>query len=141
MEKINVIYVRFDKNLDYKQVVNSYPIHKILESTFGDTPNMVSPKKYTFSREKLGEFIQDQYSKSKEYVVDETILPSHIITDYFKNVGVIEDFTSRKLVLKDWESEILLDDHLVTVNFGDIVLGVFATEYDFEHIIDELKDE
>ena len=136
-DQLNIIYVRFDKNLDYKAVVNSQPIHQFLETVYGDTPHMVSPTKFQFDRDKLGVFIQDQYSKSKEYVVDETILPSHIITDYFKNVGVIEDFTSRKLVLKEWESEILLDDHLVTVNFGDTILGVFATEYDFEHIIQE----
>ena len=43
-----------------------------------------------------------------------------------------------KLDLVEFETELLLDDHIVTVNSGDRVLGVFATELDFEHIIDEL---
>lgn len=123
METVNVIYVRFDKNLDYKQVVNSYPIHKILESTFGDTPHMVTPKKFTFDRDVLGRYIQDQYNSSKDYVVETRSLPASINPDF---------------TLKEFEPDVLLDDHLVTVNCGDKVLGVFATEYDFEKIIDEL---
>ena len=35
-EELNVVYVRFDKSLDYKIVVNSFPIKKFLESAFGD---------------------------------------------------------------------------------------------------------
>lgn len=124
METVNVIFVRFDKDqIDYKQIVNSYPIKLFLESAFGDFPNPISPKKYTFDRDVLGRYIQDQYNSSKEYVVETRSIPASI------NPG----FT-----LKEFEPNVLLDDHLVTVNSGDKVLGVFATEDDFGKIVNEL---
>ena len=43
-----------------------------------------------------------------------------------------------KLELIEFETEFLLDDHIVTVNAGDRVLGVFATEDDFGKIVSAL---
>ena len=131
---IEVVYVRFDKNLDYKEVVNSYPIKKFLESAFGDFPNMISPTKFEFDRDKLGEFIQDQYDKSKEYIIERRRIPSQINEDYYKNLNE----SGEDLTIVEFEPDTLLDDHLVTVNNGDKVLGVFATENDFKHILDEI---
>ena len=131
---IEVVYVRFDKNLDYKEVVNSFPIKKFLETVFGDFPDMVSPKKFEFDRDQLGEFIQDEYDMSKEYVIDVKKVPEIITNEYYKTIGE----EGEPLTLVEFETELLLDDHIVTVNRGDKVLGVFATEDDFRHIIDEL---
>ena len=122
---MNVVYVRFDKTLDYKAVVNSFYIKKFLETVFGEFPDMVSPTKFKFDRDTLAEFIQNEYNMSKEYIVDSKSFPTTIHYD-------------EKLDLVEFETELLLDDHIVTVNSGDKVLGVFATELDFEHIIDEL---
>ena len=122
---MNIVYVRFDKNLDYKAVVNSFYIKKFLETVFGEFPDMVSPTKFKFDRDTLAEFIQNEYNMSKEYIVDSKSFPTTIPYD-------------EKLDLVEFETESLLDDHIVTVNAGDRVLGVFATELDFEHIIDEL---
>ena len=131
---IEVVYVRFDKNLDYKEVVNSYPIKKFLESAFGDFPNMISPTKFEFDRDKLGEFIQDQYDRSKEYIIERRRIHSQINEDYYKNLNE----SGEDLTIVEFEPDTLLDDHLVTVNNGDKVLGVFATENDFKHILDEI---
>ena len=122
---MNIVYVRFDKNLDYKAVVNSFYIKKFLETVFGEFPDMVSPTKFKFDRDTLAEFIQNEYNMSKEYIVGSKSFPTTIPYD-------------EKLDLVEFETESLLDDHIVTVNSGDRVLGVFATELDFEHIIDEL---
>ena len=122
---MNVVYVRLDKTLDYKAVVNSFYIKKFLETVFGEFPDMVSPTKFKFDRDTLAEFIQNEYNMSKEYIVDSKSFPTTI--PY-----------GEKLDLVEFETELLLDDHIVTVNSGDRVLGVFATELDFEHIIDEL---
>lgn len=124
-ENIKVVYIRFDKSLDYKSVINSFYIKKFLETVFGEFPEMISPKKFKFDRDALAEFIQDEYDMSKEYVVESKSFPSTIPYD-------------EKLDLVEFETELLLDDHIVTVNSGNRVLGVFATELDFEHIIDEL---
>lgn len=126
-ESINTIYVRFDKDLDYKTVVNSFPIKKFLEGVFGDFPYMKSPKEFTFDRDKLGEFIQEQYEMSLNYIFETHRVPSSIQESYGK-----------ELTLCAFEPEVLLDDQIVTINSGDKVLGVFATEDDFKHIIDEL---
>ena len=134
---IEVVYVRFDKNLDYKEVVNSFPIKKFLESAYGDFPDMVSPKKFEFDRDQLGEFIQDEYDMSKEYVIAVKKVPEIITNEYYKTIGE----SGEPLTLVEFETELLLDDHIVTVNRGDTVLGVFATEYDFEHIIEEIDFE
>ena len=134
---IEVVYVRFDKNLDYKEVVNSYPIKKFLESAFGDFPNMISPTKFEFDRDKLGEFIQDQYDKSHSYVIDWMNIPPHILEAYCKAIGV-ERKRWDEVELAELEPEILLDDHIVVIVKKNKVLGVFATETDFGHIIDEL---
>ena len=122
---MNIVYVRFDKNLDYKAVVNSFYIKKFLETVFGEFPDMVSPTKFKFDRDTLAEFIQNEYNMSKEYIVDSKSFPTTIPYD-------------EKLDLIEFETESLLDDHIVTVNAGDRVLGVFVTELDFEHIIDGL---
>ena len=122
---MNVVYIRFDKNLDYKAVVNSFYIKKFLETVFGEFPDMISPTKFKFDRDNLAEFIQNEYNMSKEYIVDSKSFPTTIPYD-------------EKLDLIEIETESLLDDHIVTVNSGDRVLGVFATELDFEHIIDGL---
>ena len=122
---MNVVYVRFDKALDYKAVVNSFYIKKFLETVFGEFPDMVSPTKFKFDRDTLAEFIQNEYNMSKEYIIDSKSFPTTIHYD-------------EKLELGEFETELLLDDHIVTVNAGDRVLGVFATELDFEHIIDGL---
>ena len=122
---MNIVYVRFDKNLDYKAVVNSFYIKKFLETVFGEFPDMISPTKFKFDRDALAEFIQNEYNMSKEYIVDSKSFPTTI--PY-----------GEKLDLVEFETESLLDDHIVTVNAGDRVLGVFATELDFEHIIDGL---
>ena len=122
---MNIVYVRFYKNLDYKAVVNSFYIKKFLETVFGEFPDMVSPTKFKFDRDALAEFIQNEYNMSKEYIVGSKSFPTTIPYD-------------EKLDLVEFETESLLDDHIVTVNAGDRVLGVFATELDFEHIVDEL---
>ena len=122
---MNIVYVRFVKNLDYKAVVNSFYIKKFLETVFGEFSDMVSPTKFKFDRDALAEFIQNEYNMSKEYIVGSKSFPTTIPYD-------------EKLDLVEFETESLLDDHIVTVNSGDKVLGVFATELDFEHIIDEL---
>ena len=122
---MNVVYVRFDKDLDYKAVVNSFYIKKFLETVFGEFPDMISPTKFKFDRDTLAEFIQNEYNMSKEYIVDSKSFPTTIPYD-------------EKLDLIEFETESLLDDHIVTVNAGDRVLGVFVTELDFEHIIDGL---
>ena len=124
-DNVKVVYVRFTKDLDYKSVVNSFYIKKFLESVFGEFPDMISPTKFKFDRDALAEFVQDEYDMSKDYVMDSKSFPTTIPYD-------------EKLDLVEFETELLLDDHLVTVNSGDRVLGVFATELDFEHIIDEL---
>lgn len=126
-DTINTIYVRFDKDLDYKTVVNSYPIKKFLEGVFGDFPYMKTPKEFVFDRDKLGEFIQEQYEMSFNYIFEYHRVPSAIQESYGK-----------ELTLCAFEPEVLLDDQIVTINSGDKVLGVFATEDDFRHIIDEL---
>ena len=122
---MNIVYVRFDKNLDYKAVVNSFYIKKFLETVFGEFPDMVSPTEFKFDRDALAEFIQNEYNMSKEYIVGSRSFPTTIPYD-------------EKLDLVEFETESLLDDHIVTVNAGDRVLGVFATELDLEHIIDGL---
>jgi hypothetical protein len=124
-DNVKVVYVRFTKDLDYKSVVNSFYIKKFLESVFGEFPDMISPTKFKFDRDALAEFIQDEYDMSKDYVVESKSFPTTIPYD-------------EKLDLVEFETELLLDDHIVTVNSGDRVLGVFATELDFEHIVDEL---
>ena len=133
-EELNVVYVRFDKSLDYKIVVNSFPIKKFLESAFGDFPHMVTPKNFEFDRDQLGEFCQDEYEMSKDYVVDSKKVPDFINENYYNTIGE----SGESLTLVEFETELLLDDHIVTVNKGDKVLGVFATEDDFRHKIDEL---
>ena len=125
---MNVVYVRFDKNLDYKAVVNSFYIKKFLETVFGEFPEMISTTKFKFDRDVLAEFVQDDYDMSKEYVVESKSFPTTIPYD-------------EKLDLVEFETELLLDDHIVTVNSSDRVLGVFATEIDFEHIIEEIDFE
>ena len=132
---VEVVYVRFDKSLDYKGVVNSVPVKKFLESVFGDYPNMVSPKNFEFDRDKLGEFIQDQYDMSKEYIMYTQDVPQIINSEYYKTLGE----EGEPLTLCEFETEILLDDHIVTINRGDKVLGVFAADLDFEHILDEYE--
>ena len=125
VHNLNVVYVRFDKTLDYKADVNSFYIKKFLETVFGEFPNMISPTKFKFDRDNLAEFVQNEYNMSKEYIVDSKSFPTTIHYD-------------EKLDLVEFEPEVLLDDHIVTVNSGDRVLGVFATELDFEHIVDKL---
>lgn len=138
-EKLNVVYVQFDKLLDSKEIVNSFPIKKFLESAYGDFPSMVSPtkSKFEFDRDKLGEFIQDQYDKSHSYVIDWMNIPPHILEEYCKTVGK-ERKKWDEIELVEVEPEILLDDHIVVIEHNNKVLGVFATETDFGHIIDEL---
>jgi len=134
-DTINTVYVRFDKNLDYKSVVNSFPIKKFLESTFGDFPYMISPKEFTFDRDKLGEFIQEQYRLSWQYIMESKKVPAQIDKDYYDAINQSGEF----LTLNAFEPEVLLDDQIVTINSGDKVLGFFATEDDFRHIIDEYE--
>jgi len=126
---MGIVYVRFDKSLDYKSVVNNFYIKKFLETVYGEFPQMKTPTQFTFDRNKLGEFIQNQYNLSKEYVIDDRTMPSSIKESYGDDC----------LTMKEFEPEILLDDHLVTINSGDKVLGVFATEDDFGHIVYELN--
>ena len=135
-DNVKVVYVRFDHNLDYKSVVNSFYIKKFLENAFGELPEMVTPKKFTLDRDKLGEFIQDQYLQSRPFIVDTKVMPDVIDTEYHNNTG---EFGER-LMLVEFEPELLTDDHLVTVNFGDKVLGVFATEDDFGKIVNEVNE-
>ena len=125
-DNVKVVYVRFDKSLDYKEVVTSFYIKKFLETVYGEMPTMISPTKFKFDRDVLAEFIQKQFDVSKEYVVDSKSFPSTI--PYGERLDLVE-----------FEPEILTDDHLVTVNFGDKVLGVFATEDDFGKIVYELN--
>lgn len=133
---MDVVYVRFDKSLDYMSVVNSFPIKKFLESAYGEFPHMVTPKNYIFDRDRLGNFIQDQYNLSKEYVIDSRKVPSAIIEEYYDEL----ETTGPNLYLVEFEPETLLDDHIVTINKEDTVLGVFATADDFDHITTSLKE-
>lgn len=133
-DNVKVVYVRFDHNLDYKSVVNSFYIKKFLESVYGGMVSMITPRKFSFDRDKLGEFIQDQYLQSRPFIVDTKVMPSEIDNEYHKNIKEWGD----RLLLVEFEPEVLTDDHLVTVNFGDKVLGVFATEDDFGKIVNEL---
>ena len=135
---MNVVYVRFDKSLDYKAVVNSFPIKKFLEGVYGEMPTMVTPKGFEFNREQLGDFIQDQYEMSLNYIMETKKVPEKISNEYYETVVNNGGEWGDALTLNSFEPEVLLDDHIVTVNSGDRVLGVFATELDFEHIIDEL---
>ena len=132
---MDVVYVRFDKTLDYMSVVNSFPIKKFLESAYGEFPHMVTPKNYIFDRDQLGQFIQEQFNLSKEYVIDSRKVPSAIIEEYYNEL----EKSGPNLYLVEFEPETLLDDHIVTINKGDKVLGVFATADDFEHIVNELN--
>lgn len=124
---VNVVFVRFTDKLDYKSVVNSFYIKKFLESVYGDFPNPISPRAFTFEKDVLCKFTQDEYERSKDYIIDSKTMPSLINESYGGHLDLVE-----------FESDFLLDDHLVVVNDGDKVLGVFATEDDFRHIIDEL---
>lgn len=133
---MNTIYVRFDKTLDYKSVVNNFYIKKFLETVYGEFPQMKTSTQFTFDRDKLGEFIQNQYNLSKEYVVDSRKLPSAIIEEYYDEL----ETTGPNLYLVEFEPETLLDDHIVTINKGDKVLGVFATADDFDHITTNLQE-
>lgn len=135
---MNVVYVRFDKNLDYKEVVNSFLIKKFLESTFGEFPKMISPTKFTFDRDKLGEYIQYQFEKSNSYIIDWENIPPHIIEGYCSATGK-ERKKWDEIQLVDLEPEVLLDDHIVVIYGYMKVLGVFATEDDFEKIVNELN--
>lgn len=125
-DNVKVVYVRFDKSLDYKSVVNSFYIKKFLETVYGEMPTMISPTKFKFDRGRLGGFIQEQFDVSKEYVVDSKSFPSTI--PYGERLDLVE-----------FEPDLLTDDHLVTVNSGDRVLGVFAAEDDFGKIVYELN--
>ena len=113
---IEVVYVRFDKNPDHKEVVNSFPIKKFLETVFGDFPDMISPKKieFEFDRDQLGEFIQDEYNMSKEYVIDVKKVPEIITNEYYKTIGE----SGEPLTLVEFKTELLIDDHIVTMNRG-----------------------
>ena len=134
-DRINCIYVRFDKNLDYPAVVNSYPIKMFLSGVWGSFPHPISPKNFTFDRDQLGEYIQNQYNLSKSYICESRRIPSAITEEYYDN----RETTGEDLKMIDFEPETLLDDHIVTINQGDRVLGVFATETDFEHIVNEIN--
>lgn len=120
----NTIFIPFDEKLDYKSIINSFYIKKILEYTFGYFPKMVTSVESTFDRDKLEKFIQDEYNVSKPYIVNSRSMPSVIIGSYGMCLKLVE-----------FETETLLDDHIVTINSDDKVLGVFATEDDFEKII------
>lgn len=137
-ENIKVIYVRFDKNLDYISVVNSFPIRKFLEYVFGYQPYMKTPKEFSFDRDKLGEFIQEQYEWSLNYIMETKKVPEKISNEYYEIIMNSGGECGDALTLNAFEPEVLLDDQIVTINSGDKVLGVFATELDFGHIIDEL---
>ena len=136
---MNAVFVRFDHNLDYKSVVNSFYIKKFLENVFGELPEMVTPKKFTFDRDRLGEFIQDQYLQSRPFIVDTKVVPNAIDMEYQEAICDSGGEWGDRLLLVEFEPEILTDDHLVTVNCGDKVLGVFATEDDFGKIVYELN--
>jgi hypothetical protein len=136
---MNVVYVRFDKSLDYKAVVNSFPIKKFLEGVYGEMPTMVTPKGFEFNREQLGDFIQDQYEMSLNYIMETKKVPEKISNEYYETVMNNGGEWGDVLTLNSFEPEVLLDDHIVTVNSREEVLGVFATEDDFGHIIDEMN--
>ena len=98
--------------------------------------------KYTFDRDKLGVFIQDQWESSKTYTVDEGTLPVNITRGYYDKINqFFNPNMDGHLLYEEFEPEILLDDHLVVITFCDKVLGVFATEYDFEKLINEINNE
>ena len=130
---LNLVYVRFDKNLDYKSIVNSFAIKRFCESVYGDMPKFISPTKFTFDRDRLGLRIQDEYNKSIDYIIDIKKLPVKIIEDYYDELQETE--VGEDLTMVEFEPNILLDDHIITINRGDRVLGVIATEFDFENLI------
>ena len=134
-DRIDTVYVRFDKSLDYMSVCNSFPIKKFLESAFGNFPHMISPKNFTFDRDRLGEYIQNQYDLSKSYIIESRRIPFAITEEYYDNL----ESSGEDLTMEEFEPETLLDDHIVTINKGGKVLGVFATADDFEHIVNEIN--
>ena len=87
---MNVVFMRFDHNLDYKSVVNSFYIKKFLENIYGEMPSMITPRNFLFDRDKLGEFIQDQYLQSRPFIVDTKAIPSEIDNEYHKNIKQLE---------------------------------------------------
>ena len=96
---------------------------------------MVTPTKFTFDRDKLGQWVQDQYNKSEDYFIGNKPLPINIAADYLHHYHE----NSNNLQLLEFEPEFgLLDDHLVVIDDGLKVIGVFATEDDFGKIIGEL---
>lgn len=125
------VYVRFDKSLDYKTIVNSKVVRTFVGNAIdGEYPKMISPTAFTFDRDKLKEFIQKQYDLSKDYISDRKYLDVQLYDDYLHAHGYLDHNVS----LVDFEPDIPTDDHLVTVNDGDTVLGVFATDVDFDNI-------
>lgn len=133
MENINLIYVRFDKSLDYKSIVNSFPIKKFCESAYGDFPTFKTPKTFTFNRDTLAQLIQSQYLLSRDYIISTRKIPLNISKEYYETINS----TGPDLTMVEFEPNMITDDHLVTINSGDNVLGVIATESDFENIIYE----
>jgi len=85
--------------------------------------------------------VEDEYFKME--LEDDIDLPE-VKLDLVTREDVIDVYAKmvdEKLELVEFETELLLDDHIVTVNSGDRVLGVFATEDDFRHIIEEIDFE
>ena len=78
--------------------------------------DMISPKKieFEFDRDQLGEFIQDEYNMSKEYVIDVKKVPEIITNEYYKTIGE----SGEPLTLVEFKTELLIDDHIVTMNRG-----------------------
>lgn len=131
------VYVRFDKSLDYKTIVNSRDVKKFVGNAIdGEYPQMVSPTMFTFDRDKLRDYVQNEYNLSEDYLVDRQYLNAQLVVDYLHAHG----YTNHSVSLIEFEPDCLLDDHIVTVNDGDTVLGVFATRDDFAQLIDYLDN-
>lgn len=129
MESINLIYVRFDKNLDYRTIVRSKSLKKFCMDVYGYETKFVSPSRFKFDIDKLGEFIQKEYESSWEYMYPS----SHTISMKYPTPD-----TYSYLPIFEFEPNVLIDDNLIAITYDDKVLGVIATESDFEKIIGEL---
>ena len=122
-EELNVVYVRFDKNLDYKEVVNSFPIKKFLETVFGDFPHMVTPKNFEFDREQLGQFAQD-----------ETTVPEPIEFE-------VSDFDDTLEDIKSMDEDTLIHEYPAWYSAWEVETNSGETDYSFRFWLNEQFEE